>query len=108
MRRLIVVVVILLIVLGAISMFQKYSPTLTKSLQSSLPAQNVKVVSEESVTIDAVKKVGPSVVTIAEKAASGQQSFNAGPFFIFGGQDQGQTPDEPQSIGSGFMVSSDG
>ena len=77
---------------------------------SALPGA-VKVVSEESVVIDVVKKLSPSVVTVAiEQPPS--QGINFGPFgsgfgSIFGTLPQSQ-PSQPQNIGTGFVISSDG
>src|SRR3989344_21088 len=60
--------------------------------------QTEKIVNEESVVIDVVKKVSPSVVSVS---VENQQIFN--PFFGF------QAPSEKQSgIGTGFVVSGDG
>ena len=76
----------------------------------SLPTAQVKVVTEESVTINIVKNVGPSVVTVVEQAAPVQsQPLDLGPFQIFGlPQQPAQTPSQPQAIGSGFVVTTDG
>lgn len=73
--------------------------------------ENVILATEENVVIDTVEKVGPSVVTILEELPqrqSGPQSF--GPFQIFGFEDipQEDIENEPQPIGSGFVVSDDG
>ncbi len=108
MRRLIVLVVILIVVLSVLSAVTTYLPQiniLPKSVAPNIIGEKVKVVSEESATINAVKKIGPSVITVAEESPPQQQIFNFGPFSIFGlPQEQAQ----PQSIGSGFIVSSDG
>ncbi len=95
---------------------KKYAPQYVGGIHLSSPnvaAQPVKVVSEESVTINDVKKVGQSVVTVAEMASTQQQNqpSDLGPFSIFGlqpPQDNLQTPNQPQSIGSGFVISADG
>lgn len=120
MRRLIVFILILLGILAIWDGVKYYSPKFKQLVQSSSisqPAgstQQVKIVTEESVTIDTVKKTGPSVVTIAEMSSSSQsQSLNQGPFSIFGvpgtPPDNSQPlPTQPQSIGSGFIVSSEG
>ncbi|HUD44796.1 MAG TPA: trypsin-like peptidase domain-containing protein [Patescibacteria group bacterium] len=121
MRKLIVLIVILIIFLGLYSAAQEYLPQFRQYLtqgssMSVLPTEQVKVVSEESVTIDAVKKVGPSVVTVTEESAplsSDDQSYDIGPFSIFGqlpsDNSDGPTPTpSPQSIGSGFILTKDG
>src|SRR3989339_823453 len=61
--------------------------------------QTQKVVNEESVVIDVVKKVSPSVVSIA---VENQQQF-LNPFFNFG-----QSTEQQSGIGTGFVVSKDG
>ncbi len=123
MRKLIILIIVLLVFLGiysfaevSIPQLQQYFSINTNPLQ--LSQGKVKVVTEESVTIDTVKKVGPSVVTVEEMSsptASSQLPFNFGPFPFFGpGQspfDQGQggnSANQPQAIGSGFIVTNDG
>ncbi len=119
MRKLILLVLALIIVLGLVSFAEKYSPQLQNYLssQKSLNFQQqqpVKIVTEESVTIDIVKKVGPSVVTITEQTPTDSSSFqDQGPFSFFdfpsgGDNNQPNQPSEPQSIGSGFILSTDG
>src|SRR3989344_7501907 len=70
--------------------------------QTSIEKENVKqtqkLIEEESVVIDVVEKVSPSVVSIA---VENRPFFN--PFFGL------QQPKEKQSgIGTGFVVSKDG
>lgn len=111
MRRLIILLVLLLVVLGAWNAAAKYLPQLKNfSLQQTIAPENVKVVREESVVVDAVKNVGPSVVTVAEEVSAQTESqFNLGPFQFLPQEEQNNTqPSEPQNIGSGFIVSSDG
>lgn len=114
MRRLLVLIVILLVFLAGLSALRKYSPRLLDVNQSSnfLPqsTEKVKVISEESVVIDVVKKAGPSVVTIAETAPQLSQQSDPFSFFDFPGNGRGQSSpsNEPQSIGSGFLVTNDG
>lgn len=111
MRKLIVLIVALVLLLLVFSYIGdrfdlKISP---KSEEKKLEESKVRVQSEESVVIDAVKKVGPSVVTIVEDLpAASQEPFNFGPFSIFGfGEPSIQDP-QPRNIGSGFVVSNDG
>lgn len=113
MRRLIILVAILLVILTAWTAAAKYIPQISNlGKQGDLPlvgpTEKVKIVTEESVVIDVVKKVGPSVVTVSEDL-QGQASspFDSGPFSFFNMPDQ-QQPQGPQNIGSGFIVSSDG
>lgn len=113
MRKLIVLVVILLVFLGIWGSLEKYAPSLSQFFPKppvtiQQPSQGVKIVSEESVVIDVVKKYGPSVVTVAEEITTSRQlPFRFGPFF-FQTPDEEQTPEGPQNIGSGFIVASDG
>ncbi len=114
MRRLLVLIVILLIFLAGLSALRKYSPQLLQSGQSSnfFPqnTEKIKVISEESVVIDVVKKAGPSVVTIAETVPQLSQQSDPFSFFDFPGNSgrQSSQSSEPQSIGSGFLVTTDG
>lgn len=75
----------------------------------------VKIVSEESVTIDAVKKVTPAVVTVGitkNQPVFSFPDFGVGPFGPpFGGFSQPLpqgTRQIKQDIGSGFIVRADG
>ncbi|MGI8420498.1 MAG: S1C family serine protease [Candidatus Levyibacteriota bacterium] len=119
MRRLIILIIILIAILFAIGVGQKYLPTMlhlnTSNMSLSPSDGKVKVVTEESITIDTVKKAAPSVVTVIGNAAQPQNGSTSKPFFFnfpgFQGQQQpGQTPDQPQaqSIGSGFIIGTDG
>ena len=63
-----------------------------------------KILSEESVVIDVVKKVSPSVVTV--QGTPPQRRIIQ--FSPFGGFSSGVQGGQPEDIGSGFIVSSDG
>ncbi len=65
---------------------------------------NQKVVNESSVVIDVAKKVSPSVVTISAQAPARRVLQ----FSPFGGFSSGVQGGQPQDIGTGFIVSSDG
>ena len=65
---------------------------------------NQKVVNEESVVIDAVKQVSPSVVTVQVQTPR-RRVIQYSPF---GGFSQSIQGGQPQDIGSGFIVSKDG
>jgi serine protease Do len=116
MRRLIKILVILIVFLGLWSALFNYFPQINSYFENLNPnaerldlgTEKVKIVTEESVTINAVKKIGPSVVTIEEEANQTSQSepLQFGPFSIFGLQQQQNTA--PQNIGSGFIVSKEG
>ena len=111
MKRLVVLVLFLLVLLGFSSVIGQFSPT-QKIVDLSEKKEQIKVLTEESVTIDIVKKSGPSVVTIAEDLPPRSQnrgSFNFGPFSIFGVPIPEEEEDsEPQSIGTGFIVNDEG
>jgi serine protease Do len=113
MRKLIVLVIILIIILGVWSYASQNVPALRNFLSTQRqeplikPDQNVRVVPEESLIIDVVKTTGPSVVTIAADVPQ-QSLFENDPFFEFFGQQQAPESDEPQNIGSGFIVSNEG
>ena len=76
-------------------------PTLSQN------SPTIKVESEQSATINIVKTVGPSVVTIVGTGTSSQQSLMMpfGTGFGFGIPNQ---PQQQQTVGSGFIYSSDG
>ena len=67
---------------------------------------STKVVSEESVTIDVVKKVTPAVVTVG--ITKNQPVFSFDPYSFFGSPQQSGTKQIKQDIGSGFVVREDG
>lgn len=104
MRKLILIVVVLIVILGIWNTVSLYLPNFTKLVTEkgiNLPTEKVKIVSEESVVIDIVEKVSPSVVTVGVE----QRIINFDPFDFF------QIPrseNEAQDIGSGFIVSQDG
>jgi len=112
MRKLIVLLVILIIFLGVWGTVSKYLPKINNDFNIVTPQQkeNVKIVTEESVTVNAVKKIRPSVVTILEEASNNSsENIQFGPFSIFGfPQTQDNQPQGPISIGSGFIISSEG
>ena len=113
MRRIILLIalsILLFVIWGGVG---KFVPLTLPFFQKNtfLPQEKVRVVTEESVTVNTVKKVGPSVVTVAAQLPKNSFSspFQFGPFSIFGIPDQGQpSANEPQNIGSGFIVSTDG
>ncbi len=111
MRKLIILVIILLAFLGVWNLASNYLPVTLQGINSVKPQEAVKVVTEESVVINDVKQIGPSVVTVEEEASPEKSNapFNVGPFQIFGlpQGEPNQTP-APASIGSGFVVSADG
>jgi len=108
------IVVIVSLLSGAISdrlfgyrLLDRFFPRLGSNLPQTI---SQKVLTEESVVIDVVDKVGPSVVTINIEKEQQTSPFNIefGPFgFSFP-----QTPQQPQkveqNIGTGFIIGSDG
>jgi serine protease Do len=106
MRKLIVLIAVLLLIFGLSGAGQKYLPGFLKNNSINI-AEKVKIVTEESITIDIVKKVGPSVVTIAEARPQLKSQLGSDPFSFFNAPED-QTPQEPQNIGSGFIISADG
>lgn len=110
MRRLVVLVLILIGILvawNAISNSTDKLPALFQRPQTGVPQSEISIVKEESVVIDIVKKVGPSVVTVsADLPRVSQSPFNFGPYFFDVPEEENSR--EPQDIGSGFIVTADG
>lgn len=100
MRKLILLVVAIIVFLGVWNLVSTSFPNLSSFIQKPgliEPFEKVKIVSEESVVIDIVEKVSPSVVTVGIE----QKIVNFDPFDIFG---RSQGSPEEQDIGSGFIV----
>jgi serine protease Do len=121
MKRLIVLIIILVGLLVIIDLGQQYLPLLQSGSSSintgTTNGGKVEIVTEESVTINIVKKYGPSVVTVVgtptQQEQQQQSPFGFGPFQFFGFTPGGPdipSPDQNQgqAIGSGFIVGSDG
>lgn len=117
MRNLVVLVIILIVLLIGINAANRYIPGMRQLVSNSTTPQStdkVKIVSEESVTVDNVKKIGPAVVTIAEEITqsdrSSQSPFEFGPFggFFQMPRDSQPAPTQPQNIGTGFVITADG
>ncbi len=113
MKRLVVLCGLLIVLLLVIFAISDRFPQATNQTKSTyLTGQPAPLESSEQSVINTVKKVGPSVVTIAEIAPS-QSSYQVGPFSTFGfgapsPSDQGNSNNQAQSIGSGFVVTADG
>lgn len=105
MRKLIIAVTLLIAFLFIWSWTTKTFPDFAKKAQIG-KEQELKVVTEESVTIASVKNVGPAVVTIVEKSPTGRNNIQFGPFSIFNVPAQ-QEP-EAVNIGTGFIVDAEG
>jgi S1-C subfamily serine protease len=77
--------------------------------QNTLFPEKVRIVSEESVVIDAVEKVTPSVVTVGIVQEKPIIEFDPlDPWGFFRTPKQQGTKTEEADIGSGFVVSEDG
>ncbi len=110
MKRLLALIILLLGLLFIVNTTQKYLPDIIKKNAPQITPmadEKVKIVSEESITIDIAKKAGPSVVTIAaEDLELRRRQF---PFDIFFDTPQDESlPQKPHSIGTGFMVDGSG
>ncbi|MCL6096074.1 MAG: trypsin-like peptidase domain-containing protein [Patescibacteria group bacterium] len=111
MKKLIILVAILLVFLSVWNIASINLPKFLQGSRSAKPVEVVKVVTEESVVINDVKQIGPSVITVEEESPpkANNSPFDFGPFRVYGlpQNEPNQTP-VPKSIGSGFIVSSDG
>ncbi|OGH02603.1 MAG: hypothetical protein A2798_03115 [Candidatus Levybacteria bacterium RIFCSPHIGHO2_01_FULL_37_17] len=106
MKKLLVLLVALIVLLATWFVLSTFTQGLLGD-QSAPKAstETVKIVKEESVVVDVVKNVGPSVVTVVEIASlSSRNTINFGPFG-FNIEPQQQQP-QPRNIGSGFVVDS--
>jgi len=82
-----------------------------QKIDFSVPSEKVKILSEESVIIQTVEKVSPSVVTVSiVKTRSVGRMFEINPFdpFDIFRQQPGTQKKVEQDIGTGFIVSADG
>ena len=104
---LIVLVLVLIIWTAASNSFPSFLNSLTPP-QAQSPLESIKVVGEESVVIDVVKNVGPSVVTVVQIAPPTQKSsFRLGPFGFFEVPEK-SAEEKTSNIGSGFILTEDG
>ena len=121
-RTLLVVSALLLVIGGVVSsgilglngkFFEKYVrlPTFPKQTVSIPGSENVRVVTEESVIIDTVERVSPSVVTVGiTKTRQLGDMLDINPFDPFSPfrRTPGKTQKLEADIGSGFIVGADG
>ncbi len=103
MRKLVILLVVLVAFLAVWSVvWERFIPP---KIITPQPQEKVKVVDEESVVVEVVEKVTPSVVTVGVE----RKILEFDPFDPFGilrrPKEQGS---RDQDIGSGFIVSSDG
>lgn len=105
MRKLFVLLIVLLIIAFSWDAFTRFKGLKDTFLPKS---DKIELVQEESNVINVVKKVSPSVVTIAIKSPVSQ---SASPFSFFFGIPQ-PTPeegdDQEQYIGTGFIIKKEG
>lgn len=96
--------VLLAVLVAALVAWNLLVPLLPKQpLRPSPEKEKVRVVSEESVVIEIIEKISPSVVTVGiEERLSEINPFD--PFDVF----RRRGTKREQDIGSGFIVSSDG
>jgi len=120
-KGIIVAACIVLLVGGAVSagwfgmnweQFNRWWPfQKPQSVQIQTPTDRISLVSEESVIIDVVENVSPSVVTIGiQQTRSTGDIFEFNPFDPFSPfrKRPGSTEEIEQDIGSGFIISEDG
>lgn len=98
MRKLIITLLVLVGFLLAWNGASYYLPNLPTPGANNKSTE-VKVVTEESVAIDAVKNIGPTVVTIVEEVPQ-RSRIQFGPFSVFEIPQQA----EPTNIGTGFVI----
>ena len=108
MKRLLILIATLLLFISALSFIYEKYPSVFNPSPITTPGK-IEVLREESVVTQAVKNVGPSVVTIVETVTrETPRSFQFGPFSIFELPEESAPEPTSQNIGSGFITSSDG
>jgi len=117
-KLILLIIVIILFVVGISKGFYnkgKYFnfPSLSEKIKEEviINSEKVKIVSEESIVIDVVNKVSPSVVTVAISKNQKVIDFGSSDFvdpFSFFQQPSQKNQKIEQDIGSGFIVSADG
>lgn len=100
--------ILLCLLLAVAFIWQLALPLFQKNI-SSQNKETVKVLKEENLVVDVVKKAGPSVVTIGIiSKPTVSNPADLGPFSsFFPTEEEGATPEE-EYIGSGFMLTKDG
>lgn len=78
--------------------------------QPIIGEQKINLIKEESLVIDIVDRVSPSVVTVSISTTASRRPFQIDPFdpFSIFGREQGKPEKVEQDIGSGFIVTADG
>src|SRR3989338_4940586 len=92
--------ILLIILIGALFLLQQTTPS----------RETQKIITEQSVVIDVVKKVGQSVVTVgAEQTVENSRSLRLSPFGFFFEEPDSLPDDQKEDyIGSGFVVDKSG
>lgn len=107
MKRLLLLLVLLLAVAF---IWQQAAPIFTKS-QPEVSKETVKVLHEENLVVDVVKRVGGSVITIGVELPP-QLATPGGPFSLFFAEPTTDPDDDAEAkeefIGSGFVLTKDG
>lgn len=108
MKKLIILLIILGVLLWGLGFFTRSLTSVPQFLQPSEKLKSeapAELYPQEKIVIDVVKKVSPSVVTIAAESSMTQVD----PFSFFGFEfEPEESSEEPQNIGSGFLVTEDG
>ena len=118
LKKIFIILAIILIIVvsllgGAISdrlfgykILDRFFPQIASSPLITQP----RILNEESVVIDVVEEVGPSVVTIniEKEQAVSPLNIEFGPFGFVFPQPQGEPQKIEQNIGTGFIISEDG
>ncbi|MDQ5901121.1 MAG: hypothetical protein QG600_699 [Patescibacteria group bacterium] len=108
MKKLVILLIILGVLLWGLGFFTRSLTSVPQFLQPSEKLKSeapAELYPQEKIVIDVVKKVSPSVVTIAAESSMTQVD----PFSFFGFEfEPEESSEEPQNIGSGFLVTEDG
>lgn len=108
MKKLIILLIILGVLLWGLGFFTRSLTSVPQFLQPSEKLKSeapAELYPQEKIVIDVVRKVSPSVVTIAAESSMTQVD----PFSFFGFEfEPEESSEEPQNIGSGFLVTEDG
>lgn len=112
MKKLPILLLIIFLGFVIVNAFITFSGTMPQIVNTTTPQGPVRVVSEESVIIDAVKKASPAVVTVsmtqAQPAGIVYQINPFNPFAPIIPLPGGSTQNTQQNIGSGFIVDRNG
>lgn len=115
MKKLITLFIILAAIYFGLEFLSRGFPSIQsiikpKTSDQTQQLENVKVLKEESVVIDVVKKVGPSVVTVSveQQSRNLQRLFDSEDPFSFFFKKPAQEENQEQDIGSGFILQKNG